>query len=160
MSVNQVCRSFSHHFLLFVTFAGLLVLTACRNESRGFVLPPGDVDSGKHLFQSLYCTDCHAIGDIVQSTEGESGGAPLVSLGGKVTKLKSYGELVTSVVNPSHKISQKAPSDQPLTTPEGASKMEARCYNDIMTVQELIDIIAYLQSEYRLVQPTNTYPYE
>ena len=33
-------------------------------------------------------------------------------------------------------------------------------YNEIMTVQELVDIGTFLQSEYRLVMPQNPYPYQ
>lgn len=150
------CRRWFALGLLF----GILMLAACQKESRGFVLPAGDINTGKQLFVSMYCNDCHSIGDIARSAEGESGGAPLIQLGGEVTALKAYGELVTSVINPSHKISQRNQTSQELTDPEGASKMEARCYNDVMSVQELIDIVAFLQSEYKLVIPTNTYPYQ
>ena len=143
-----------------VIFLGMLLLIACQRESRGFVLPAGDITAGKQLFVSMYCNDCHTIGDIARSPEGESGGAPMIPLGGEVTTMKAYGELVTSVINPSHKISQRNLAGQQLTDEEGASKMEARCYNDVMSVQELIDVVAFLQSEYKLVVPTNTYPYQ
>ncbi len=158
MKTKQLICQDKGLFVLGLLF-GILVLTACQRESRGFVLPVGNINTGKQLFVSMNCNDCHSIGDVARSTEGERGGAPLIQLGGEVTTLKAYGELVTSVINPSHKISQRHQTDQQLTSPEGASKMEARCYNDVMTVQELIDIVAFLQSEYELVVPTNTYPY-
>jgi hypothetical protein len=122
-------------------------------------LPAGNIEAGKQLFSSMYCTDCHSIGDIAWTGDAAKGD-PQVKLGGEVTSLKSYGELVTSVINPSHKISQRNLVTEPLTTAEGASKMEARCYNDIMTVQQLIDIVSFLQSRYQLVMPTNPYPYK
>jgi len=156
---RRVVQHELHYLFLGLLFMSMLFM-ACQRESRGFVLPAGDINSGKQLFVSMYCNDCHSIGDITRSAEGESGGAPLIQLGGEVTALKAYGELVTSVINPSHKISQRNQASQELTDPEGASKMEARCYNDVMSVQELIDIVAFLQSEYKLVIPTNTYPYQ
>jgi sulfur-oxidizing protein SoxX len=159
MKTKQLICQDKGLFVLGLLF-GILVLTACQRESRGFVLPVGNINTGKQLFVSMNCNDCHSIGDVARSTEGERGGAPLIQLGGEVTTLKAYGELVTSVINPSHKISQRHQTDQQLTSPEGASKMEARCYNDVMTVQELIDIVAFLQSEYELIVPTNTYPYQ
>ena len=139
--------------------SGFFLFMACRQESRGFVLPEGDIESGKQLFTTLYCTDCHSMAGIAWTgTEGT--GAPQVKLGGDVTTLKSYGELVTSVINPSHKISQRNLTDQQLTNPEGGSMMAARCYNEVMTVQQLVDLIAFLQSNYKLVLPTNPYPYK
>ena len=142
-----------------ITLLGLTGLFACQKESRGFVLPAGDINAGKQHFTSLYCTDCHSLKDVAW-TGATYGDYPNIQLGGDVTKLKTYGELVTSVINPSHKLSPRAMSSDTLTTPDGASKMAGRCYNDIMTVQQLVDIVAFLQTEYKLVVPTNTYPYE
>ena len=142
-----------------IMLMGLSGIWACQKESKGFVLPDGDINAGKQHFTSLYCTDCHSLKDIAW-TGATYGDYPNIQLGGDVTKLKTYGELVTSVINPSHKLSQRAIATDTLTTPAGASRMETRCYNDIMTVQQLVDIVAYLQSEYKLVVPTNTYPYE
>lgn len=159
MRANPICPIHNHHLLL-LCFSGFLLLMACKNESRGFVLPAGDIETGKQLFTTLYCTDCHSIGDI-KWTGNENTGAPQVKLGGEVTSLKTYGELVTSVINPSHKISQRNQlTDQQLTAPEGSSLMETKCYNDVMTVQQLVDIVAFLQSKYQLVMPTNPYPYK
>lgn len=140
--------------------AGFVLFVACQEESRGFVLPEGNIAAGKQMFSSMNCTDCHTVGDIPWAGPGEND-YPEVKLGGDVTSLKTYGELVTSVINPSHKISQKnLLTDQQLTTPEGMSKMSTRTYNEIMTVQQLVDIVAFLQSEYKLVMPTNPYPYK
>ena len=135
-----------------------MLFTACENQSRGFVLPEGDAMHGKVLFQELNCTRCHSIGDIAWTGSARYDDVH-VKLGGDVTHLKTYGELVTSVINPSHKISQQDTSHQKLTLIEGMSKMELPRYNEIMTVQELVDIVAFLQSEYKLVVPDVTYPY-
>ena len=121
---------------------------------------PGHVPNRtmKVLFQELNCTRCHSIGDI-EWTGSKRFDDPHVRLGGEVTMLKTYGELVTSVINPSHKISQQDTSHQKLTLIKGMSKMELPRYNEIMTVGELVDIVAFLQSEYMLVRPETTYPY-
>lgn len=139
-------------FLAFAVFAG------CQNESRGFVLPEGDIEQGKQTFLELNCTRCHSIGDVAW-TGDERWDDPHVKLGGEVTSMKTYGELVTSVINPSHKISQQAITNQRLTLVEGMSKMELYRYNEIMTVQELVDLVTFLQSEYELIKPEDTYPY-
>jgi hypothetical protein len=137
----------------------LAALTSCQNQSRGFVLPDGDAELGRQLFTELNCVRCHSIGDI-QWEGTERFDDPHVPLGGEVSQLKTYGELVTSVINPSHKISQKYLTDQKLTLTEHMSKMELYRYNEIITVEELIDLVTFLQSEYQLVVPETTYPYQ
>ena len=70
-------------------------------------------------------------------------------LGGKVTKIKTDGDLVTSIINPSHKLAQ---GDRPGTT-LGNGRSAMRNYNGIMSVQELIDLVEFLQSEYEVWVP-------
>src|SRR5690606_38527562 len=101
--VNKNASQFSQSILLFLL---MLVFIACKPESRGFVLPEGDIATGKQLFVSLNCTDCHSIGVLARNPSA-SQDYPDVQLGGEVTALKTYGELVTSVINPTHKLSQK-----------------------------------------------------
>ncbi len=140
-------------------FAGALVsAVSCNTQSRGFVLPPGDTENGKQLFTELNCDDCHSIADIPWKGNKDAD-VPHVALGGAVTQMKAYGELVTSVINPSHKISKAYREEIGVTLPGGRSRMEQYNYNEVMSVAELIDIVAFLQSEYRLVVPDNTYPY-
>lgn len=136
----------------------LAILSACQSESRGFILPEGNVAKGKQVFSDLNCSRCHSIGEL-KWDGGEAEDDPHIKLGGEVTTLKTYGELVTSVINPSHKISQRDRTKQVLTDSLGVSKMEVYHYNEIMTVQELVDLVTFLQSEYKLVMPQNPYPY-
>ena len=152
---NIKCPGQQSVWALFFAFT---LFAACQSESRGFVLPEGDVAKGKQTFSDLNCSRCHSIGDIKWSG-GETDDDPHIKLGGEVTALKTYGELVTSVINPSHKISRQAETKQILTDTTGASKMEVYHYNEIMTVQELVDLVTFLQSEYKLVMPENPYPY-
>jgi hypothetical protein len=35
-----------------------------------------------------------------------------------------------------------------------------RRYNEVMTVQQLVDIVSYLQTEYDVVVPSNPYVYQ
>ncbi|PDH39419.1 MAG: hypothetical protein CNE99_05770 [OM182 bacterium MED-G24] len=78
-----------------------------------------------------------------------------VQLGGVSTHVKTYGDLVTSIINPSHKLSR---GNDPATVAEtGESVM--RNYNETLTVQELIDFVAFLQDEYEVWVPDYyTYP--
>ena len=122
------------------------IWSGCNSESKGFALPAGDAEAGKVAFEELNCNACHSIGDIEWAGEGEDLKLPL---GGRTTRVRTYGELVTSVINPSHKISQSFAGK--LVDSTGHSKMKV--YNDIMTVQELVDIVTFLQSQYDVVVP-------
>ena len=129
-------------------FLALMLLSSCsqkENNHAGFSLPPGDAAAGRKVFVELQCNTCHSAPDVKQIETG--GEQPItIALGGEVRHLKTYGELVTSVVNPSHKIYQGF-SDRHQTS-DGESKM--RNYNDVMTVSQLFDLISFLETQYHL----------
>lgn len=79
---------------------------------------------------------------------------PFVELGGDVSRVKTYGQLVTAIINPSHKLAEGYPEE--VVSEDGDSKMPV--YNEVMTVQELIDIVAFLQPQYNVVVPKYSYP--
>ncbi|MEW4924777.1 hypothetical protein [Algibacter sp. 2305UL17-15] len=139
--------------MVFVLLCGSLLISSCVKQSRGFALPEGDIEQGKATYKRLVCYECHSIPNI----EWKGGNDNLkIHLGGEVTAPKTYGELVTSVINPSHKIASFY--NQKTSTEGGLSKMKN--YNEIMTVQELIDLVTFLQSEYQVVSPPTSYtPY-
>jgi len=72
-----------------------------------------------------------------------------VVLGGESRTVKTYGELVTSIVNPSHSLALGYPKE--LITQGGQSAMTN--FNDTLTVRQLSDLVAFLQSRYRLETP-------
>lgn len=115
---------------------------------QGFRLPDGNPEQGKLAFAALHCNGCHQIDD---ADLPFTGGGQAVALGGKVTRVKTYGELVTSVINPSHKLSPNYP--MMAVSKEGESLMAAAGLNQVMTVQQLVDLVAFLQSEYDVVPP-------
>ncbi len=116
---------------------------ACGPPLPEFALPEGDADKGQELFVSYSCTTCHTVRDL-DLPEPETKGPVTVSLGGRVSKLKSYSELVTSVINPSHQLVKRRRADE--VSQEGESLMTV--YNDVMTVTELTHIVAFLESRY------------
>ena len=143
----------SNYLMVFVLLFGSLIISSCNKQSLGFALPEGNFEKGKVTYQRLACNECHSIPDI----EWKGGKDNLnIHLGGEVTSLKTYGELVTSVINPSHKV---ASFYNEMTSDEGdLSKMKN--YYEVMTVQELIDLVTFLQSEYQIVSPpVKYYPY-
>jgi len=143
----------SNYLMVFVLLCGSLLLSSCNKQARGFALPEGNIEKGKVTYKRLACIECHSISNI----EWKGGKDNLkIPLGGEVTSLKTYGDLVTSVINPSHKVASFY--NQKTSTEEGLSKMKN--YNEVMTVQELIDLVTFLQSEYQVVsQPTKYHSY-
>jgi len=133
----------------------LLVLDGCAREPSspaGFRLPDGDVHAGRETFLYMHCHQCHTVsGDEFPTVAGEE--PPYVQLGGPVARVKTYGELVTAIINPSHKLAPGYAED--VVSEDGESKMPV--YNEFMTVQELTDLTAYLQGRYEVVVPAYTY---
>jgi hypothetical protein len=135
--------------------ACLLALAGCTRESGfAFRLPDGDAERGREAFVALRCHACHEVQGLDVPFVGT--GAARVTLGGETTMVKSYGELVTSIINPSHRITRRYPEDQ--VAQDGRSLMELAHVNDVLTVQQLIDIVAFLEAQYEVVPPP-VYPY-
>lgn len=131
-----------------VVFSLLAGCPRSPESAAGFRLPDGDPLIGRATFVEMQCNQCHTIKDedfpVVPNAD-----PPYVVLGGKVTRVRTYGELVTSIINPSHKISRAYPEE--LVSSDGESKMYV--YNDIMTVTQLTNLVAYLQPQYDVIVP-------
>ena len=132
----------------------LLILLAAagspRKSGAGFRLPDGDVQRGKAAFTELKCNTCHTVaGTEIPVPNKAYAYVRVVVLGGEVRQVKTYGALVTSIINPSHSLAPGYPKE--LITKDNHSAMSN--FNDTMTVRQLIDIVAFLQSRYKLVPP-------
>lgn len=122
-----------------------------RMSERGFALPAGNAAAGRETFLYMQCNQCHSIhGETLPALPGAE---PFIELGGPVTRVKTYGELVTAIINPSHKLADGYPED--LIATDGESRMYV--YNGYMTIQELIDLVAFLQPYYDVVVPAFEY---
>lgn len=123
-------------------------------SGSGFTLPDGDAELGKANYVSMHCNACHTISGIDQlpTADGEQPEVS-VALGGEVARIKTYGELVTAIINPSHRLARGY--QQELIAEEGESKMTN--YNDVMTITDLTDLVAYLQSNYKIRPYEPTY---
>ena len=141
----------------FLIVGALGVLSGCdadRMSERGFSLPEGNAALGKQAFEYLHCHECHTVSG--ESFPALPDAEPYVELGGKVSSIKTYGQLVTSVIKPSHKLASKYPRD--MVSQDGQSNMPN--YNGVMTVQELTDIVMFLQPKYEVIVPKTYYrPY-
>ncbi len=129
--------------LLTTLLAGLRTQVSARLQSAGRQL-----HRGRTAFVELHCNSCHEI----EGLDLEYLGGPAhVTLGGKTPRIQAEGELVTSIINPSHKLAPRYPEDQVAVA--GQSIMSAAYLNDVMTVQQLIDLVAFLQSTYQIAPP-------
>ena len=119
--------------------------TPSPKSSRGFRLPDGDAEKGQQAFLALKCHRCHKV-------EGVELPAPVsfnLTLGGQTSRVRTYGELVTSIINPSHVLSPQYK--------KGLADSKESPMPDVthdMTVGQLIDLVAFIQSHYQLVEPT------
>lgn len=142
-------------FLIVIAGAMLgLGLTGCYppKSGKGLHLPEGNIEKGKAAFLALRCYECHRV-------EGVDFPAPVstvatnIVLGGKVTRIQTYGELVTSVINPSHGLAPGFDRAQV----RGGKLSPMPDFNDTMTVSQMIDLVAFLQSRYEVVYPETKY---
>lgn len=134
-----------------------LLLVGCDADpksSRGFRLPDGDARAGEVVFAELECVACHTVEGTEFPASGQTGDMD-VRLGGKVHRVRSYGELVTAIINPSHDIAKGAPAEA--VSGEGESRMAD--YNQTLTVRQLMDLVAFLQSTYVEYLPDDYDPY-
>ena len=139
-------------FLLLITALFAWACEADRMSEKGFSLTQGNAINGKEAFIYMHCHECHTVSgeELPALALAEP---PFVELGGTVSRVKTYGELVTAIINPSHKLAKGYPLD--VISNDGESRMPV--YNGYMTVQELIDIVSFLQPHYDVHVPRYEY---
>ena len=125
--------------------------TPTAKSSEGFRLPDGDAKKGEEAFLALNCNRCHKV-------EGVKLPEPRVfnlTLGGQTARVKTYGELVTSIITPSPVLSDEYKKQM---TDAKESPMPDLTLD--MSVRQMIDLVAFLQSHYRLIEspPERVYP--
>lgn len=117
----------------------------------GFPVEAGDTAAGRQAFIDHQCHSCHSIaGERLPQLAGADN--PILELGGETIYMKNYADLMTSVINPDHRISERyrdqllrqgvVPSETPMPQP----------HVDTMTVRQLIDLVAFLDSKYQLIE--------
>lgn len=144
MNKTRLCTVISLAFLMSACDTG-------PESPRGFSLPVGDATRGEMVFQEFNCKSCHAVKGKEGNTKSDAE-VPIV-LGGKVSRVKTYAELVTSVINPSHRLAKGYPEE--MVQEGGQSKMPN--FNSVMTVAQLADLVAFLQPHYELQPYEPTY---
>lgn len=137
--------------LLIIALASLLGAAGCTKgpkSLRNFRLPEGDAGRGQAAFVALKCHACHPVAGITLPAP-TADPAHVLTLGGEVIRLRTYGDLLTAIIHPAYELSDK------LSFPERrrlrASPMTP--VNDVMTVAQLVDLVAFLQPRYRPLEP-------
>jgi hypothetical protein len=145
-----------------LSVAALALLVGCRtypdysSEFR-FPIQTGDIQEGRAAFVDLGCPQCHAV-DGVELPEWKGTRFITMPLGGDLIFAKTYADIVTSIINPNHIISDKyleqLPANQRARTNTSPMYM-----NPEMKVTQLIDIVAFLNSRYKLLPGYTEYYY-
>jgi L-cysteine S-thiosulfotransferase len=118
-----------------------------RKSPVGLHLPDGSPAAGQQAFVDLKCSSCHRVAGVALPEPVADPIVP-VTLGGPWPNERTDGELLTAIINPSHKIAAGFPPE--LLTTGSRSRMGE--YADVMTVRQLIDIVAFLHERYYVVQ--------
>ena len=139
-------------FLLTLLLGSSVALSGCDTDARmseqGFRLPDGNAQAGREAFVYMHCHQCHTVaGEELPEIPGQE--PPYVELGGKVSNVKTYGQLVTAIINPSHRLAPRYAEEA--VSEDGESKMYI--YNEHMTIQELADLVFFLQPKYNVIVP-------
>lgn len=104
-----------------------------------FTIPPGDPEMGRQVFIQMECYRCHPVqGEKFPTLEKKPGdvGPDLTGMGA----LHPAEYLAESILDPNAIIIV----GEGFTGPDGLSKMPS--YNDLLTVRQLFDLVAYLKS--------------
>jgi sulfur-oxidizing protein SoxX len=122
-----------------IMLSGTAIAQEAQMESGGFFLPKGDPEAGRKDFSRLGCVACHRVaGDPDLPAPISPTPGPTLNFGPAVPA----GTIAQSIIAPSHTI---AP-DFGQGTPEDPQVSPMHDFADEMTLRELRDITAYLQS--------------
>jgi sulfur-oxidizing protein SoxX len=132
--------------------ASTMPLAGCSyTPTFGFPIEEGDVVAGRQAFVDHQCHQCHSVaGERMPELAGAS--APILELGGETTVARNYAELMTSIINPRHAISESYRQQLLLTAQIPLDSPMPMPHIDNMTVRQLIDLVAFLDSKYRLIE--------
>ncbi|RBP51179.1 c-type cytochrome [Arenicella xantha] len=142
--------------LLFLSvLLGACVAPAYNRYEVRFPVTDQSVANGEQAFVDLQCIRCHTVRDYpLPSYAGER---PFtVELGGVILNAKTRADLATSIMNPDHRLSERyldqLTSEQRREVRQSASQQSPmHAMTKGMTVTQLVDLIAFLDSRYNTV---------
>jgi mono/diheme cytochrome c family protein len=124
-----------------------------RKSGAGFRLPDGDPVRGEAVFVAQKCNACHQVDGVRLPAPVADPAVPVV-LGGETIRVRTEGELVTAIVHPSHSLAFGYRNE------DVASGRLSRMgdFSESMSVRDLIDVVAFLQSHYVVTNPPPPMP--
>jgi hypothetical protein len=129
----------------------LLQVSGCEWSSelaRGLYLPRGNAEQGRLAFIELQCHRCHTVtGVTLPAVPNET---PMIAfnIGGVGSRVKTYSELVTAIINPMHITSPDYIESLGELAAAGKVESPMPSFNEQMTVAQLIDIVMFLNARY------------
>ena len=133
----------------------LMLTSGCaptEKSTRGFVFPEGDVARGKATFVELKCTECHQVHDVMGLPKPDLPSGKVILLGGEVRTTKTYGDLLTAIIHPAKDVTAKAAD-------HSRSEETMPMVNDVMTVQQMLDLVTFLSPQYEKLEPLHHDPF-
>ncbi len=104
-------------------------------------IPDGNASLGKLAFKKYRCFDCHQFSEMYIESESTSNiKGPSIAFSDK-----DNISIATAIINPSHSIAPGYGKG----VPEDEQISPMKNFKNQMSVQELIDLVAYLKSEKR-----------
>ena len=134
-------RTISFILILFLGWMGYLFADRDNNmvPADGFFLPKGNAEAGRQAFLHMKCSSCHWVANDMQVPD------PVTAKAGPMLgpKQAAYapGWIANSIVSPSHTIARGSEGKA-----EGGELSRMADFTQTMTVRELIDLVAYIQS--------------
>jgi L-cysteine S-thiosulfotransferase len=132
---EEVCLALGIFFLFAFAFRAVAAEVEMHHpKGWAFTMPKGDPTKGRAVFDKFSCYSCHEVrSENFSAPDGGQSVGPELSQMGPLHPLEYFTE---SIINPDAVASKK------YRGPDGRSKMPS--FNEDMTVQELIDLSAYL----------------
>lgn len=121
-----------------------------RKGSAGFHMPDGDPVKGRQVFVEHRCHSCHEVAGVALDRPVAQPPVP-VKLGGQVYTPPTDGVLATAILHPSYRLA--GPHEAVVSG--RLSRMGD--FTDTMTLREMIDLVAFLQTTYEEVPPPAAY---
>ena len=144
--------------LLLVALSFCLISGCNRSpkSGRGFVFPEGNSEKGRKAFVEMECYKCHRVSGEVELPAPVVSPEKVVILGGKVARLRTYGDLVTSIIHPSYELSENFVGPARV----GRTDSPMKPVNDKMSVAQLLDIVTFLHPHFKELESDYSQAYK
>lgn len=119
---------------------------------EGFRFLGGNAERGKDTFANLQCIQCHQVAN-AELPEPDGKRRLDLMIGKEPRFVKSYEDIITAITNPQHVVTEQYRSI--LTTPEQQGDIQSFMpdLKEGMTVQQLIDLVTFLDAHYSESNP-------